>query len=146
MHHILLRTPKRGKGSADRQFTSELRRRFRLWADGDKSTLVSEWINQQTDSRRTKTKKQKPEEDIQANKAKKAVTLVLQGHIRRAVRMVENNQPLANMQTTKVQEQAKAKHPTRKEEDYWSSEDIEEREKLEVSTQKFIRLPGLRGR
>ena len=48
------------------------------------------------------------------------------------------------MQTTKVQEQVKAKHPTRKEEDYWSAEDIEEREKLEVSTQNFIRLLDLK--
>ena len=139
IHHILLRNPKRGVGPGDRQFISEISQRFRLLEEGNYTELVAAWRKAQTKYSHRKARKPKTEAEIQSENATKAVQLALEGHISRAVRLVEQHSKTADLSRPEVQRQAQSKHPIRELHNFWSPQDIGDRPKLEIDCTPFIR-------
>ena len=116
LHHILFRQVNRGTPDS-RQFNCAIKQRFQLWNDGNYAALIQGW--EKDAQRTTNPPKVRTGQELKTYNNIQAVNLAKQGQVRRAANKANETQAKANMQAPEVQTQAKAKHPQRKEANYW---------------------------
>ena len=116
LQHVLLRNANRGTPDS-RQFNCAIKQRFQLWNDGNYAALIQGW--EKDAQRTTNPPKVRTGQELKTYNNIQAVDLAKQGQVRRAANKANETQAKANMQAPEVQTQAKAKHPQRKEANYW---------------------------